>query len=114
MIAQMEDAGRDDAITAAYFAYALTLAHKHVPEIMTRAGISRRPIFTPAVGRFAQGMLVNVPLHLDLMTGDATMADVHAALAITTEAERSSKWFRSRTSRQCPARPGRDSRAPTG
>jgi N-acetyl-gamma-glutamyl-phosphate reductase len=47
LIAQMEDAGRDDAITAAYFAYALTLAHKHVPEIMTHTGISRRPIFTP-------------------------------------------------------------------
>jgi len=81
LIAQMEDAGRDDAITAAYFAYALTLAHKHVPEIMTHTGISRRPIFTPAVGRFAQGMLVNVPLHLDLMTGKPSMADIHAALA---------------------------------
>ncbi|WP_375588791.1 N-acetyl-gamma-glutamyl-phosphate reductase [Hoeflea alexandrii] len=81
LIAQMEDASRDDAITAAHFAYALTLAHKHVPEIMTHTGISRRPIFTPAVGRFAQGMLVNVPLHLDLMTGKPSMADVHAALA---------------------------------
>jgi N-acetyl-gamma-glutamyl-phosphate reductase len=80
LIAQMEDAARDDAIGAAYFAYALTLAHKHVPEIMTHTGISRRPIFTPAVGRFAQGMLVNVPLHLDLMNGDPSMADVHAAL----------------------------------
>jgi N-acetyl-gamma-glutamyl-phosphate reductase len=81
LIAQMEDGGRDDAITAAYFAYALTLGHKHVPEIMTHTGISRRPIFTPAVGRFAQGMLVNVPLHLDLMTGKPSMADIHAALA---------------------------------
>jgi N-acetyl-gamma-glutamyl-phosphate reductase len=81
LIAQMEDGGRDDAITAAYFAYALTLAHKHVPEIVTHTGISRRPIFTPAVGRFAQGMLVNVPLHLDLMTGKPSMADIHAALS---------------------------------
>ena len=81
LIAQMEDGARDDAITAAYFAYALTLAHKHVPEIMTHTGISRRPIFTPAVGRFAQGMLVNVPLHLDLMNGTPPMAEVHAALA---------------------------------
>lgn len=80
LIAQMEDASRDDAIGAAYFAYALTLAHKHVPEIMTHTGITRRPIFTPAVGRFAQGMLVNVPLHLDLMAGNPSMADVHSAL----------------------------------
>lgn len=81
LIAQMEDSSRDDAITAAHFAYALTLAHKHVPEIMTHTGITRRPIFTPAVGRFAQGMLVNVPLHLDLMSGDPSMADVHSALS---------------------------------
>ena len=81
LIAQMEDATRDDAITAPYFAYALTLGHKHVPEIVNHAGLSRKPIFTPAVGRFAQGMLVNVPLHLDLMAGKTSMADIHAALA---------------------------------
>lgn len=81
LIAQMEDGSRDDAITASYFAYALTLAHKHVPEIMAHTGITRRPIFTPAVGRFAQGMLVNLPLHLDLMSGTPSLADVHAALA---------------------------------
>ncbi|OCW56757.1 N-acetyl-gamma-glutamyl-phosphate reductase [Hoeflea olei] len=81
MIAQMEDATREDAITAPYFAYALTLAHKHVPEIMRHTGITRRPVFTPAVGRFAQGMLVNLPLHLDLMTGAPSMGDVHAALS---------------------------------
>ncbi|WP_299864304.1 N-acetyl-gamma-glutamyl-phosphate reductase [uncultured Hoeflea sp.] len=80
LIAQMEDGSRDDAITANHFAYALTLAHKHVPEITTRAGLTRRPIFTPAVGRFAQGMLVNVPLHLDLLAGEASLQTVHAAL----------------------------------
>lgn len=81
MIAQMEDASRDDAITAPYFAYALTLAHKHVPEIVNRAGLTRRPVFTPAVGRFSQGMLVSIPLHLDLLTGNPSMAEMHAALA---------------------------------
>lgn len=80
LIAQMEDGTRDDAIAANHFAYALTLAHKHVPEITTRAGLTRRPIFTPAVGRFAQGMLVNVPLHLDLLAGEASLQTVHAAL----------------------------------
>jgi len=81
MIAQMEAPSRDDAIGSAYFAYALTLAHKHVPEIMAHTGITRRPVFTPAVGRFAQGMLVNLPLHLDLLSGAPSMADIHAALA---------------------------------
>lgn len=81
MIAQMEDASRDDAITAPHFAYALTLAHKHVPEIVVRGGLARKPVFTPAVGRFAQGMLVNVPLHLDLMGNDVTVDRIFAALS---------------------------------
>ncbi|WP_420409036.1 N-acetyl-gamma-glutamyl-phosphate reductase [Hoeflea sp.] len=81
LIAQMEDATRDDAITASHFAYALTLAHKHVPEIVVRGGLSRKPIFTPAVGRFPQGMLVNVPLHLDLLNGGASVETVFQALS---------------------------------
>jgi N-acetyl-gamma-glutamyl-phosphate reductase len=80
LIAQMEDASRADAITANLFAYALGLQHKHVAEIITRSGLTRRPIFTPSVGRFAQGMLVHVPLHLDLLNGAQTAATLHAAL----------------------------------
>lgn len=76
MIAQMEDASHPDAITANHFEYALTLKHKHVPEIVNRAGLTRAPIFTPNVGRFAQGMLVNIPLHVDLMK-DASLAAIH-------------------------------------
>ena len=78
MIAQMEDASREDAISANLFEYALTLKHKHVPEIVQRSGLTRNPIFTPNVGRFAQGMLVNIPLHLDLTNG-ATLASIHHA-----------------------------------
>jgi N-acetyl-gamma-glutamyl-phosphate reductase len=81
LIAQMEDTAREDAIGANHFAYALTLAHKHVPEIVTRAQLRRKPVFTPAVGRFAQGMLVNVPLHLDLMRGNPALASIHECLA---------------------------------
>ena len=81
MIAQMEQPDSADAIHANHFAYALTLAHKHVPEIMMHGGLTRRPIFTPAVGRFAQGMLVNIPLFTDLMAGKPSMAAIHEALA---------------------------------
>lgn len=80
MIAQMEDATRDDAIEAPYFAYALSLKHKHVPEIKVRSGLALDPIFTPNVGRFAQGMLVNIPLHADAMNG-ASRETIHQALA---------------------------------
>ncbi len=81
MIAQMEDASRADAIAANHFEYALTLAHKHVPEIVMRARLKRKPVFTPSVGRFAQGMLVNVPLHLDLLNGAPPLSAVHEVLA---------------------------------
>jgi N-acetyl-gamma-glutamyl-phosphate reductase len=81
MIAQMEDGSREDAISANHFAYALTLAHKHVPEIMKHGQIQRRPIFTPAVGRFAQGMLVNIPLFTDMLNGKPSMAAIHDAIA---------------------------------
>ncbi|MCB1386895.1 MAG: N-acetyl-gamma-glutamyl-phosphate reductase [Nitratireductor sp.] len=76
MIAQMENPDAPDAISANHFLYALALKHKHVPEIVKRVGLARAPIFTPNVGRFAQGMLVNIPLHVDLMN-DATLAAIH-------------------------------------
>ncbi len=80
MIAQMENADADDHLAANYFLYALTLKHKHVPEIVNRSGLTRDPIFTPSVGRFAQGMLVNVPVHLDL-THKANIASIHKCYA---------------------------------
>ena len=61
--------------------YALGLAHKHLPEIMYYTGITRRPIFVPAVGNFEQGMLVQLPLHLDLLPGSPKASDLHDALA---------------------------------
>ncbi len=61
-------------------AYALGLEHKHLPEIMAYAGLTRRPIFVPSVGNFRQGMLVQVPLHLDLLPGKPQAGDLHEAL----------------------------------
>ncbi len=60
--------------------YALGLAHKHLAEIMAYTGLTRRPIFTPSVGNFRQGMLVQLPLHLDLLPTRPTGAQLEAAL----------------------------------
>ncbi len=79
LIAQMEDAARDDAITAPHFEYGLSLQHKHVPEIKLHSGLVQDPIFTPNVGKFPQGMLVNVPLHSNALN-NASRAKVHATL----------------------------------
>lgn len=70
-----------EAGTAAPFElYALGLGHKHIPEIMACTGLTRRPLFVPAVGNFPQGMLVQLPLHLDTLPGRVTLADLHGAL----------------------------------
>ncbi|TFY97910.1 N-acetyl-gamma-glutamyl-phosphate reductase [Ramlibacter rhizophilus] len=65
----------------AFELYALGLKHKHLPEIMKYTGLTRRPIFTPSVGNFRQGMLVQLPLHLDLLPGKPAPQDLHEALA---------------------------------
>lgn len=65
----------------AFELYALGLKHKHIPEIMKYTGLLRRPLFIPSVGNFRQGMLVQVPLHLDLLPGHVTAQDLHDALA---------------------------------
>jgi len=85
----------ESAQAAPHEAYALTLAHKHLPEIQRYTGLTRRPIFTPAVGNFAQGMLVYVPLHLDLLLGAPTVQDILDALA--------NHYARTNTSEQCVA-----------
>jgi N-acetyl-gamma-glutamyl-phosphate reductase len=60
--------------------YALGLKHKHIPEIMRYAGLTRRPLFVPSVGNFKQGMLVQLPLHLDTLPGQPTAKELHEAL----------------------------------
>jgi N-acetyl-gamma-glutamyl-phosphate reductase len=62
----------------AFELYALGLEHKHVPEIMVHGGLSRRPIFVPSVGNFAQGMLVSIPLFLDELPAKPGAADIEA------------------------------------
>ncbi len=65
----------------AFELYGLGLKHKHLPEIMKYTGLLRRPVFIPAVGNFRQGMLVQLPLHLDLLPGQPSAQDLHEALA---------------------------------
>jgi N-acetyl-gamma-glutamyl-phosphate reductase len=64
----------------AFELYGLGLKHKHLPEIMKYSGLTRRPVFIPSVGNFKQGMLVQLPLHLDLLPGQPSAQDLHDAL----------------------------------
>ncbi len=65
----------------AFELYALGMEHKHVPELQRYALLTRRPIFVPSVGHFRQGMLVSVPLHLDMLPGRPSALDLADTLA---------------------------------
>jgi N-acetyl-gamma-glutamyl-phosphate reductase len=77
MIEQYEAGG--DARLDAPRPYALSLGHKHVPEMTTHTGLTVKPIFMPIVGKFYKGLNVSVPLHLSQMAVGATPEAVHAA-----------------------------------
>ncbi len=80
MIEQFENPDDPDPTAAPFRVYALGLAHKHVPEIHRRSGLALRPLFVPSVGRFRQGMIVQIPLHLGALPGRPQAAELHAAL----------------------------------
>ncbi len=60
--------------------YALTLGHKHLPEMRAHTGLTAPPVFMPVVGPFYKGLTVSVPLHLSQLTGTAGAVGLHAAL----------------------------------
>lgn len=75
MIAEFENGETDTA----WRTYALSLGHKHLPEMQHHAGLVHAPIFAPAVARTFRGMIVDVPLMLSAMPGapsPAAIADV--------------------------------------
>ena len=80
MIAEFEDTS-DAAYTEVPFRlYGLGLGHKHVPEMQHYAGLTLPPVFSPAVGRYRQGMIVEVPLFLAGLPGRPRPADLQAVL----------------------------------
>jgi N-acetyl-gamma-glutamyl-phosphate reductase len=80
MIAAFEDRTHADFTEEPFRIYGLSLNHKHAPEMQKHAGLTHPPLFAPAVGRYRQGMLVEVPLQLAAIPGRPTIQDLHAAL----------------------------------
>ncbi|SMO73904.1 N-acetyl-gamma-glutamyl-phosphate reductase [Paracoccus laeviglucosivorans] len=67
----------DQGTAPAAFVYALGQKHKHLPEIVKYCALTSRPVFAPSVGNFAQGMAVQIPLHLN---GQRNLDNLRAAL----------------------------------
>ena len=76
MIAEFEAEGA----STAFRGYGLSLKHKHVPEMTQHTGLSRPVLFSPAVGNYRQGMLVEVPLHLSALPETPSIERIHGAL----------------------------------
>ena len=62
-------------------AYALGLTHKHLPEIVKYTGLKTAPIFVPSVANFAQGMLVQLPLHLEQFSASLKATEIFEVLS---------------------------------
>jgi N-acetyl-gamma-glutamyl-phosphate reductase len=77
MIAEFESGGTDTA----WRTYALSLAHKHVPEMQRHAGLLHAPLFAPSVARTYRGMIVDVPLMIGAIPGKPSAAALRNALA---------------------------------
>ena len=80
MIAEFQDAGSPGYTDAVFRIYATQLRHKHVPEMQSQTGLAYPPLFSPAVGRYRQGMIVEAPLPLHALAATVTLGDVHASL----------------------------------
>ena len=80
LIAKFENPPESGHTEAPFFLYGLGLEHKHVPEIEHWSGLRCRPLFVPSVGRYAQGMIVQIPLQLSSLPGNPSAAQLHAAL----------------------------------
>ena len=56
--------------------YALSLQHKHLPEMKAVCGLTRTPVFNPYVCDYYCGMTVSVPLFADLLNKPVSLAQL--------------------------------------
>ena len=78
MIAEYEAEDRDPLFDAPRI-YALTQAHKHLPEMKQLCGLDKEPVFSPIVADYYSGMEVSVTLTRDLACKNFTLEDVKTA-----------------------------------
>lgn len=84
-----ESQGRDVSLETPRL-YGLSLAHKHIPEMMKECSLSRKPIFNPYICDYECGMAVTVPLFADLLEKRVSAEDL---LALYREKYADSKFI---------------------
>ena len=66
----------------AYHPYGLGFSHKHLPEMQVYAELAHAPIFQPAVGNYAQGMMGCVPVFAELLAKKAKGQEIRDCLSL--------------------------------
>lgn len=67
--------------------YALSLSHKHVPEMHRYSGLATAPLFNPVVCGYYQGMTVSVPLYACLLNARLTPRELASQYAAFYEGQ---------------------------
>ena len=67
--------------------YALSQAHKHLPEMQKVCGLKYKPMFNPIVDDYYAGMVVSVPLVTRALNKRYTPADIHEILSAHYEGQ---------------------------
>ncbi|RIV87866.1 N-acetyl-gamma-glutamyl-phosphate reductase [Aurantiacibacter zhengii] len=65
----------------AFRTYGLTLDHKHLDEMKSKAGLKNAPVFAPSVVPGFRGMVVEVPLAIEAMRNAAPPKELREELA---------------------------------
>jgi N-acetyl-gamma-glutamyl-phosphate reductase len=81
LIAEFEDTPAPQGTNDAFRVYGLTLGHKHLGEMQVHGGLDHPPVFAPSVGRYAQGMIVEVPLQLWALPEKPKVVELRKVLA---------------------------------
>jgi len=81
LIENYENPDSETYTEAPFTVYGLGFEHKHAPEIHHYSGLTHRPLFVPSVGRFRQGMIVQIPLQLWSLPERPSPEDLHGVLA---------------------------------
>lgn len=75
-----QNEGKND-YTKAPRPYALSLNHKHLPEMSIHAGLTETPFFVPILGNNYKGLAIMLPLHNKLLSKQLTAKELHEVIS---------------------------------
>ncbi|MBN1525397.1 MAG: N-acetyl-gamma-glutamyl-phosphate reductase [Spirochaetales bacterium] len=81
LIAEYEQTGNGTEYLKSPRPYALSLNHKHLPEMQHHAGLSGPPLFMPVLGNYYKGLAVAIPLFCGLLPNRTSAMDIHGFLS---------------------------------